>query len=259
MIIKHLLELLFPSSIYCISCRSIIDNSRAYALCDRCMNMFHWANGRTCEKCGKILQDHYMHEICTDCRENAHDFEKGYTCVQYGIHERDLLLSFKYGGKAYIGEKIAEIMADRIENEDLEIDLIIPVPMHKSKQKERGYNQAEIIAKHLAKKLSLPCSAKLLLRTGKTVAMSGLSPFERRMNMENAFSITERAAEKAKGKRILLVDDIYTTGSTVSACSQMLMAKGAREVRVITFAAGANRLKFEQDGIESMPGVVRCE
>jgi ComF family protein len=158
-----------------------------------------------------------------------------------------MLLSFKYGGKAFIGEKIAQIMADRLETEDLEIDLIIPVPMHKRKQKKRGYNQAEIIARRLARKLSLPYSDKLLIRTGNTTAMSGLSPFERRMNMESAFSMTEGKARKAEGKRILLVDDIYTTGSTVDACAQILIEKGAREVRVVTFASGANLLKWDRE------------
>jgi len=166
--------------------------------------------------------------------------------VQYGLNERELLLSFKYGGQTFIGEKIAQVMADRLAIEQLEIDLIVPVPMHKSKQKKRGYNQAEIIASSLSKKLSLPYSGKLLVRMENTLAMSGLSAFERRVNIENVFSMTNRAAQKIDGKRILLVDDIYTTGSTASACSRMLMEKGAREVRVITFAAGANRLKFEE-------------
>jgi predicted amidophosphoribosyltransferase len=197
MIIKQLLELLFPSGIYCISCRSIIDNSRVYSLCDKCMSIFNWVNGRTCDKCGKMLQGHYLHNTCTDCREALHFFEKGYTCVQYGIHEREMLLSFKYGGKAFIGDKIEQIMADRLETEDLEIDLVIPVPMHKNKQKKRGYNQAEIIARRLARKLSLPYSDKLLIRTGNTAAMSSLSSFERRMNMESAFSITESNARKS--------------------------------------------------------------
>ena len=215
-------------------------------MCDTCNRLFHWANGKTCEKCGKIVQDNYMHDICIDCREVEHCFEKGYTCVQYGLNERELLLSFKYGGQTFIGEKIAQVMADRLAIEQLEIDLIVPVPMHKSKQKKRGYNQAEIIASSLSKKLSLPYSGKLLVRMENTLAMSGLSAFERRVNIENVFSMTNRAAQKIDGKRILLVDDIYTTGSTASACSRMLMEKGAREVRVITFAAGANRLKFEE-------------
>jgi len=211
------------------------------------MELFRWTTGRTCDKCGKILQDNYLHDVCVDCRESDHHFEKGYSCVQYGINERELLFSFKYGGKAFIGEKIADVMADKLATVDFDADLVIPVPMHKSKERKRGYNQADIIAKHLAKKLTLPYSKKLLLRVENTAAMSGLSAFERHMNMENAFSMTENAVKIAKGKRILLVDDIYTTGSTVSACSKVLISNGACEVRVVTFAAGANLLKFDKE------------
>jgi len=241
-IINNLLELLFPSNIYCVSCRSIIDKTRPYALCDECMASFRWANDKTCEKCGKILQENYVHDTCIDCRETDHEFTKGYTCVQYGVKERELLLAFKYGGQSFIGEKIAEVMADRILPECLEIDLLIPVPMFKAKEKKRGYNQAGVIAKCLSKKLELPCLEGVLLRTENTPAMSGLTSFERRINMENAFCLSQGVADEVKGKRILLVDDIYTTGSTVSACAKVLMNQGACEVRVITFAAGANSL-----------------
>jgi len=241
-ITNNLLELLFPSNIYCVSCRSIIDKTRPYALCDKCMATFRWANGKTCEKCGKILQESYAHNICIDCRESNHHFVKGYTCVQYGIHERELLLAFKYGGQSFIGEKIADVMADRLASENLKIDILMPVPMNKAKQRKRGYNQAGIIAKCLSKKLAIPCSEKLLIRTENTPAMSGLSSTERRLNMEKAFCVAKNAEGKIKGKKILLVDDIYTTGSTASACAQALMERGAKEVRVVTFAAGANSL-----------------
>jgi ComF family protein len=204
------------------------------------MKEFRWANGRTCEKCGKILQDNYVHDICIDCRESHHYFEKGYTCVQYGIRERELLLALKYGGQTFIGESIADVMADRLKPENLKTDLIIPVPMHIRKRRKRGYNQAEVLAECLSKKMGLPYSSKLLLRTEYTPAMSGLSSAERRLNMEHAFCVAENAVGEVKGKKILLVDDIYTTGSTASACAQVLMERGADEVRVITFAAGAN-------------------
>ena len=242
MMTRKLTGLLFPSDIYCIACGSFIDGSRPYALCDSCLNTFRWANGKVCEKCGKPLSEDYHHGICVDCRETNHSFEKGYCCVQYGIYERELLLSFKYGGKTFIGEKLALIMADRLEAAGDDSDFVIPVPMHRKKLKKRGFNQAEIIAANLAKKLKLPYSAGILLRTGYTTAMSRLTPEERRINIENAFSTAPGAAEIIKGKKILLVDDIYTTGSTASACSMTLTESGARRVRVIAFAAGANLL-----------------
>ena len=285
MILRNLMELIFPSNIYCIACGAIIDSSRPYALCDNCMRTFRWADGRTCDKCGKILQDTYLHDICIDCRENERSFTKGYACVQYGIHERDVLLSFKYGGKAYIGAKLAEIMADRLAGEimadrlageivadrltgeivadrltgeivadrpaggKLSIDLVLPVPMHKKKQKARGFNQADIVGRRLAARLSVPYAARLLLRTKPTPAMSRLSPQERRDNMEGVFAVAPGGPGRVAGKDILLVDDIYTTGSTADACSKVLFAAGAASVQVISFAAGANMMRFGSDKI----------
>lgn len=239
--------MLFPSAIYCIACGSMIDKSRPYALCDNCREKFHWASGKTCEKCGKPLQENYLHDRCMDCRQTAHLFHKGYACVQYGLRERGLLLSFKYAGKAYIGEKLAEIMADRIAPEGIRPDLVIPVPLHPARKKKRGYNQAGILAKHLARRLGVPFSEKLLLRTGKTFAMSKLTPGERRRNMENAFSIAPGRASRLSGKNILLVDDIFTTGSTADACCAALLSAGAAEVNLFCFAAGAN---FIQSKVE---------
>lgn len=243
--VDRLLECVFPSCIYCMSCGSIIDQSREYALCDQCLQMFRWVKGRTCEKCGKMLQDNYLHELCTDCRENEHLFTKGYACVQYGLLERGLLLSFKYGGKSYAGRALAGIMADRIKPERLDIDLILAVPMHKKKRRQRGYNQAELMALHLARKLAVSYAPRLLIRTVMTPAMSRLRPEERRRNMEGAFSIEKGKREQIQGRKLLLVDDIFTTGSTLDACSNVLLDAGAKEVRFISFAIGANRIKSE--------------
>jgi len=158
------------------------------------------------------------------------------------LFERELLLAFKYGGKTYIGKKIARIMADRLKAEDYVPEIIIPVPMHMRKRRKRGYNQAEIIARHLSKELRVAYSADVLLRTFDTSAMSKLAPEERRINIENAFSVALPTAERIEGKSVLLVDDIYTTGSTASACAGTLMTAGARSVRVVSFASGANLL-----------------
>jgi ComF family protein len=118
--------------------------------------------------------------------------------------------------------------------------------MHKKKLKARGYNQAEIISVSLSKKLGIQCSNKLLFRVEYTAAMSRLAKEERRMNIENAFAPAKNAAKKIEGKKILLVDDIYTTGSTADACSLALLKAGASEVRFISFAAGANLLKWDK-------------
>lgn len=236
-------ELIYPSNIYCICCENLIDDSRPYALCDHCLKNLRWAVGKTCASCGKLLQEGYGRDLCTDCTSHPHSFRRGYTCLAYGGNVKDMLLKFKHGQRAYYGKKLAQVMADRIEPEELDLDLILPVPMYRKKQQKRGYNQAEVMANQLGKLMEIPCEPRALIRLRDTPPMKGLGPEERRANMENAFTVPPKWGTMINGKRILLIDDIYTTGSTVDACSEILLAAGAVQVFVLTLAAGANRLR----------------
>lgn len=240
------LDLIYPSNIYCICCGNIIDDSRPYSLCDTCVRSLKWANGRTCSCCGKLIQDDYLPSLCTDCRERRHLFRKGFACVEYGTAERDILHRFKYKDKAYLGRKLAEIMRDRILPEEIQPDLILPVPMYKKKEKLRGYNQAAVLAKQLARLMEVPYYGNLLLRSSNTEAMSRLGAAERSRNVQEAFTVSAQKSGILRGKRILLVDDIFTTGSTADACTEALHNAGASEVYVFVFAAGANLIKEEQ-------------
>lgn len=238
------LDLIYPSNIYCISCGNIIDDSRPYSLCDTCVRSLKWANSRTCKCCGKLLQEIYALDLCSDCLEVEHIFEKGYTCVEYTAAERDIIHSFKYKDKAYIGRKLAEILYDRIKIEEIEFDMVIPVPMYVKKQRKRGYNQAAVMAMSLAKFMEVPYEGKALVRVTETEPMSGLGALERKNNIQHAFNVEGDKIE-LEGKRVLLVDDIYTTGSTVDSCASVLRAAGADKVFVITFASGANLINGE--------------
>lgn len=234
------MELLYPSNIYCMCCGSIIDSSRPYALCDHCAEIFHWAGEKTCRKCGKILSEDYRHSLCYDCRELDHAFDKGYTCVQYGLHERALLMDYKYNGKGYIGRKLGDILFDRMMQEEEQPDLIVPVPMHRKKEQKRGYNQAAVMAQQLARRWKIPYAPKLLVRVRETAPMRGLGAFERYDNLRGAIAVSKKAADCIRGKQILLVDDIYTTGSTMDVCSEALRQKGADRICILSFACGAN-------------------
>jgi len=111
-------EFIFPSNIYCICCESVIDRTRPYALCDRCVQKFHWMGKKTCRKCGKILEEGYVHEWCIDCRNMDHLFVKGFTCARYGLYERVLMMDYKYHDKAWIGRKVGDILTDRMSLEE---------------------------------------------------------------------------------------------------------------------------------------------
>ncbi|MEG0830232.1 MAG: ComF family protein [Anaerovoracaceae bacterium] len=244
-LIEKGLEVIYPSNIYCIGCGSVIDKTRYYALCDKCIEKFHWVGKKTCDKCGKILNEEYSNDLCYDCRMFKHSFEKGYTCVQYGLYERQLIMDYKNKNKAYMGKKIGDILYDRIRLEGVKVHGIIPVPMHRKKQEERGYNQTALMARQLAKRMELPFLWDVLLRTKYTQPMKGLGSIQREENLKDAFEIKLGLSKKIEGKAILLVDDIYTTGSTMDACSKVLLKSGAEKIIALSFAAGGNRKPAE--------------
>lgn len=235
---EALLDLIYPSNIYCICCNKPIQDTVRFSICPQCMEEIRWAFGKTCAKCGKPLQDWYYPSICTDCTINRHFFERGFTCVFYGEKEKKIVYDIKYNQKAYIAAKIAEIMKERLKSANINPDCILPVPMHKMKLKERGYNQAEILSVYLSELTGIEYKNNILLRIKNTEPMSRLSLSERKNNLRNAFAVEKK--EKIKGKRILLVDDVYTTGSTADECSKALLAAGAETVWVLTFASGEN-------------------
>ncbi len=240
--LKNLIsEAAFPSNIYCISCGSMIDGTRPYSLCDRCIRKLHWIDEMTCEKCGKQLSGHYMGKLCYDCLMYDHYFTKGYSCLTYGLYERQLILDLKYNGRGYLAEKFGDILYDRISCENLCIDVIIPVPISRKKLRKRGYDQARLMAERLSCRTGVPADASILLRKKDTLPLSGMTPVQRQEALRDAFVIYPSKESGVKGKSVLLVDDIYTTGATADACSRKLSETGAEKIYLLVLASGGNR------------------
>ncbi|SFE21374.1 comF family protein [Peptostreptococcaceae bacterium pGA-8] len=223
-ILEKVMELIFPSTLYCICCGNIIDESRPYSLCDHCMSRIKWRRNDP-----RLLKN-----------------TKAITCTEYGLYERRIIFRLKYNKKTFIARKIAEIMADRIRYQwgrknsyqnDFDFDIIIPVPMYKKKERERGFNHAELIARYLGNLLNKKVIGRGLIRTRNTAPMRGLGPYERIVNIENAFKLNEKFKNEITGKKVLLLDDFNTTSSTLFACKKELDASGASEVLYISFAA----------------------
>lgn len=235
-------RILFPGNIYCVCCGAVIDDTRPYSLCDKCRERFGWVVGRTCEKCGKPLEDTWRHDVCTDCREREHAFDRGFTCLSYGVYEKRLIAEYKYLRKKYIARVIAEIMYDRMQCEDIRYDLVTAVPVHRSRLRKRGFDQAALAASMFAKLAGAPYEGTLV-RVKQTAAMKTLNAEERKANISGAFGAAPGAGALVSGKDILLVDDIYTTGSTVDVCSEVLKKEGARAVYVLTLASGGNMIR----------------
>lgn len=235
-----LLDAVYPPSIYCISCGAIIDSSRTYWLCDSCIKKFLWNTGRRCQLCGKALSEEYVHETCYDCREYGKIYNRGISCCTYGLMEKNLIADFKYNDKSYLSEPIGNMLYDVISMQNISFDIIIPVPLHRSRFKKRGYNQAELLGKTLGERTGKPCNSKVILRTKNTDAMKTMSLMDRRESIRGAFAFSEDMKNEIKGSKILLVDDICTTGATLDGCAYLLFQAGAEEVSALTFASGGN-------------------
>ena len=230
-----LLDLIYPPGLYCVSCGKITDPSRTYGLCNECMSAANWITDHHCRKCGRPLSDTNPEQLCFSClsRETGsypHSFDKGHACAGYGAVEQSVIFAFKYGCKSYIGDVLGEILADRMlaEYEPDELagmyDMVIPVPIYIDKKRRRGFNHAGLMAESFARRTGLKYEPNLIVRTRETLPMKGLGPGERKTNIEGAFKIRKRSAATISGVRILLIDDIYTTGSTIDEIASLLKA-----------------------------------
>lgn len=150
---------------------------------------------------------------------------------------REAILDFKFKNCRSYAPLFADMMKEYLDSYDIwnEFDFIVPVPLHKSRLKERGYNQAELIAAHAAKYLSLPLESEVLARTRATERQSSLKRTDRVLNVKNAF----KCEADLSGKSILLFDDITTTGSTLQACAAALADAGAKKICALTLAVHA--------------------
>ena len=244
--IRSSLKFIFPDGLYCFSCDSLIDDSRPYGICDKCMEKFHWANQRLCEKCGKIMEEESLFQECKDCRNSQRFFKQGFTCLMYGLNEREIIKKFKYGGASYMKDKLGDLLYDRLKAEmdgplrNIKIDCIIPVPIHGKRLKKRGYNQALLLGQRLSELSGIPVFPKVLKRKINTPPLSSMSREKRIVSIDEAFNVVNIEDQCIIDKTVLLVDDIFTTGVTGDECSRILLREGAREIFVLTLMAGGS-------------------
>jgi len=159
------------------------------------------------------------------------------SCGLYTGKLKDIILLYKYRGFSVLGEFLAEFIIKSLGKEERlwwETDAIIPVPLHPEKEKERGFNQSQILAKELARWKQIKLVGGQLVKVKSTLPQTSLEAKERENNLKGAFEVRDR--EKIRGKIVLLVDDVFTTGSTLQECSLALKAAGALEVRALTVA-----------------------
>ncbi|MBS5323837.1 MAG: ComF family protein [Lachnospiraceae bacterium] len=205
-------------------------------ICNVCREKLKPITGPRCFRCSKPLKREEQ-EYCKDCRKTRL-FDQGIGIFPYGSVLQESLFKLKYGKRQEYGGFYGQIAAvysrEIIRNWGVEI--IIPIPLHRKRMEKRGYNQAELIAEALGKTLCIPVDSRLMKRKVNTRPQKELDYRERKQNMKNAFFLKG----ENRYRRILLVDDIYTTGSTIEAAAELLKRNGAENVFFLTIAMGAD-------------------
>ena len=221
-ILQTILELVFPTR--CIGCGETAD---AGGLCARCAGAIREIAGDVCPTCGQEVC------VCNPARPPAYRRLIGayyYDEVKGGIH------AFKFQGRAGLAVPFSQAMVRQIAKRysDISFDAVVAVPMHPRKERERGYNQADLLAREIARALNVPLLFHLLRHRPGEEQHLAQNPAERWARVGEA--IEADRIERANGKRILLVDDVSTTGATLDACAKLLVEGGASEVYCVTIA-----------------------
>lgn len=231
--IKSVKKYIFPPS--CPLCKDIVDVDDEY-VCKFCRPLIPYLSAPFCFRCGKELKDEAA-EYCKDCTDNERSYVKGFPAMNYVEPIKTALMDFKYHNKRYYSDFFAyEIIKTHGEEiKSLNFDAIVPIPVHSKKVKQRGYNQAKVLAECISDYINVPVDDELLLRNSNTLPQKFLSDEERLNNLKMAFSYSQKSV---KYNKVLLVDDIYTTGATIEACTRILREAGIDDIYYASVCIG---------------------
>ena len=230
-------NLLFP--IRCPVCDKPVPYHRIKAgICTDCYKNLPVIGEHVCYKCGRQLTDERK-EWCEDCvkRRQGHYYERGMVLCSYDDVMRESIYRLKYGQRKEYADIYGRLMARRFGDalQKLSVNSIVPVPLHPKRKRERGYNQAALLAETIGKACGIPVYADYISRVRNTPPLKSMTPDQRQNNLKKAFKI--RRNDVKLGVTIV-IDDIYTTGSTIDAVAEALMEAGALRVYFMTLAIG---------------------
>ncbi len=204
-------------------------------VCKECLQKIRYVKPPRCLKCGKTLENEAL-EYCEDCSRREHKFLEGRALYQYQ-EVAGSIYRFKYGGRReyaqVFGEEMVFYLGDYIKR--LNPDALVPVPLYFTKERKRGYNQATLLAKVIGERLNIPVEDKILHRVKNTKPLKLLNPEERLNNLKKAFNLVENGV---KLSTIVIIDDIYTTGSTIDTIAEEFITHGVKNIYFVTLAIG---------------------
>lgn len=229
------LDVLFPRR--CLECGSQIRTPRRRILCGACFGALRPILREFCPRCGRAARE-LIGGTCADCLAAPPHCDLGRTCFAYHAPLQSLICTFKYSSRLEVGVWLARLMAgmaDHLPDEYRAADAIVPVPLHPARWAERGFNQAEILARPVARRLGIPVVMHNLRRKKDTERQAGLPAQQRLVNVRGAFEVAD--PDRFAGRRIVLIDDVVTTGATMNVCARVLKKAGAQAVYTLALAS----------------------
>ncbi|MDE5990968.1 MAG: ComF family protein [Clostridia bacterium] len=242
---KVLLEI-FVDKYNCIICDKELRDKSRYGLCPECLKEMTFVKDRMCKKCGRLQLNEA--DYCLTCQNHLRYFDFARSCVVYDDKAKEIARGLKFGHRKYFAKYVSNFLIDRYEEcfKDVNADFIIPVPLMKKRQEERGYNQAEAISKKLAEHYDLEIRTDIIAKIKQNSEQAKLSGKEREENVQGVYQVTK--PQDVVDKRILIVDDVMTTGSTLSELAKILIKAKAKNVYALTFAS--TRYKITGESLE---------
>lgn len=231
------LALLYPE--VCQLCKEERATPREGFVCPKCWSQVRFIRPPFCDRCGLPYQGDITNSfVCTNCQELKLHFSSARSAVVAKTVVLEAIHRFKYSRALWFENFLADLLvreaAPSLRNQKW--DMLVPVPLHSLKEREREFNQSALLARHLSKATNIPCNEKILRRTKPTVTQTHLKRDQRAANMKSAFAV--RAGTDLTAKRIVLIDDVFTTGATTNDCARALRHAGAADVCVWTVARG---------------------
>lgn len=235
---KFIINNLFPRHIKCIACKNELSNQNVYDMCESCYEKLDFITFNYCQRCGlKFEKD--GSGTCLNCKRNNYYFEQARAVFTFSGDIVSIIHRFKYANYKFLAKPLSYFMYDTLIKQDWKIDLIAYVPLFLSREKSRGYNQAKELAINLSNITSIPIFNDIV-RLRDTPSQTQLTRKEREENVKDCFKINNKNA--VKNLNILLLDDVFTTGSTTNEISKKLKQAGANKIYVLTIA----HKQFEQ-------------
>lgn len=235
-------DVLCPDDCNCIVCGNEVPQGQKFPLCEECEKDFPFNNGKICVRCGSPMDNEAY--FCLECQNNIKSFDFARSSLKYEDKVRKLILDMKFHNNRWIEKYFARLLADTYKENKMDAEVIVPVPISKEREAERGFNQSYLIAKHLAKILNLPLENNAIVKVKNNERQMRLTVQERRKNVVGAYKIMDRAA--VKGKKVVVIDDILTTGSTMSEVARQLKIAGASAVYGLVVASPQYKAPSEE-------------